>query len=61
MAVAFELLELGIAIRGERFRREHPGCTDAEVDEAVQTWLLERPGAPWGDAIGRSVTFPRSS
>ena len=59
LETAFELTELGIALYGERFRREHPGCTQADVDAFIQAWLLDRSGAPNGDAEGRPVTIPR--
>lgn len=59
--IAFELTELGMEMRAERYRREHPEATEAEVAECVQAWLLDRPGAPDGDAVGHVVPFPRSS
>ncbi len=57
MLIAMELAEMGANIRGERFRREHPGADEAEVRACIQAWWLERPGAPFGDAVGRPVTI----
>jgi Rv0078B-related antitoxin len=59
MAVAIELLELALLMRGERHRREHPEATEEEVAAVVQAWKVDRPGSPNGDAIGRSVPWPR--
>lgn len=59
MAVAIELLELALLMRGERHRREHPEATEEEVAAVVQAWKVDRPGAPNGDAIGRVVPWPR--
>ena len=60
MSVAIELHEAGRLMRAERHRREHPGATDAEVQETVNAWLRERPGAEFGDAEGRPVSLPRT-
>ena len=49
----FDLLDLGLSLRAERFRREHPSASEDEVEACVQAWLLDRPGAPDGDAPGR--------
>ncbi len=59
MATAIELLEVALLMRAERHRREHPNATDAEVEVVVQAWKVDRPGAPFGDAEGRSVSWPR--
>jgi hypothetical protein len=59
IAIASELLELAMAMRAQRHRREHPDATDAEVDAVVRAWRLDRPGAPFGDAEGVSVSWPR--
>ena len=53
MKTALELLDMGIALRAERFRRENPTASEAEVDACVGAWLIDRPGAPHGDAPGR--------
>jgi hypothetical protein len=57
--LALEMSDAGILMREQRYRREHPLATDEEVEAFVRGWLLERPGAPHGDAVGRSVSFPR--
>jgi len=59
MAIAIELTELGRELRAQRHRREHPDATEEEVAEVVGLWMGERPGAPDGDAVGRSISWPR--
>lgn len=59
-AIAIELLELALQMRGERHRREHPDASEEEVAAVVHAWKVDRPGAPFGDAEGRSVSWPRS-
>ena len=60
LAVAFELLEVGTRMRAERHRREHPEATADEVQAAVRSWLSDRSAAPYGDALGRPIVFPRT-
>lgn len=60
LAVALELFELGRALRGQRHRREFPNATESEVEVVVHAWEVDRPGAPFGDAIGRPISWPRS-
>lgn len=59
LALAFELSDLGIRMREQRYRREHPDADEAEVESFMRAWLLERPGAPFGDGAGRPVAWPR--
>lgn len=59
LALAFELAQFGVALQAHKYRRQHPQATDQDVTAYVQDWLLERRGAPFGDAIGRSIDFPR--
>jgi Rv0078B-related antitoxin len=61
MQVAFEMFEFGVAMREQRYRREHPLASDEEVAAFIQAWLLERPGAPDGDCVGRRVEPPSSA
>ncbi|WGX98790.1 hypothetical protein [Nocardioides sp. L-11A] len=60
LALALELSEAGMQMRELRYRREHPGASDAEVEGFMRAWLRERPGASDGDAVGRRVDLPRS-
>ena len=59
LAIAIDLLEFSLLMRAERHRCEHPEEGVDEVDAVVQAWELDRPGAPHGDADGRSVPWPR--
>ena len=59
LALALELTDLGLRLRAQRFRRENPNATEDDVETFVRGWLLERPGAPMGDAPGRLVDIPR--
>lgn len=51
----FDLAELGAAMYRQRLRREQPGIDESQLDELVGEWLRSRPGAPHGDAVGRSA------
>ncbi|MFF3226724.1 hypothetical protein ACFYV7_28285 [Nocardia suismassiliense] len=56
LRLAFEMYDFGVRMQRARIRRTRPGATEAEIEEAVQDWLLSRPGAPLGDALGRPST-----
>lgn len=52
--LALEMFEFGMEMQRARLHRVHPDAVEATIDEMVQKWLLSRPGAPLGDAIGHS-------
>ncbi|MGI8729999.1 MAG: hypothetical protein ACR2LK_08440 [Solirubrobacteraceae bacterium] len=55
---ALELHDLGERLLRQRLRRERPQITAVELDDAIRSWLRERPGAEHGDAVGpRSDRF----
>lgn len=54
--IALELHDLGVRMQRQRLRREHPDWTDAQLREAMRAWMLERPGAEHGDAVGTPST-----
>ncbi|WP_433663946.1 hypothetical protein ACQPW1_18630 [Nocardia sp. CA-128927] len=56
LRLAFEMYDFGVRMQRARIRRTRPEATEAEVEAAVQDWLLSRPGAPLGDAFGRPST-----
>jgi hypothetical protein len=56
---ALELAELAQEIVEMRLRRLHPQASQAEIEDMLVEWRLERPGAPDGDAFGRVVTLPK--
>jgi hypothetical protein len=57
LRIALELFEVGEKMYRQRMTRLHPDDPVA-VDRAVQAWLLHRPGAEDGDAVGvRSHRF----
>ncbi|MGO4612540.1 hypothetical protein AB4305_02725 [Nocardia sp. 2YAB30] len=53
LRLAFEMYEFGVRMQRMRIRREHADATEAKIEEAVHDWLLSRPGAPLGDAVGQ--------
>lgn len=51
--LALDMHELGVALQRQRLRRERPEADEGEIEQAVGSWLLTRPGAEGGDAIGK--------
>lgn len=59
LRTALEMFETGVEMMRQNLRRRHPTLTDAEIEARVRAWLHERPGAEFGDAVGRRVAWPR--
>jgi hypothetical protein len=58
LRVALELFETGVEMKRQKLRRDHPGLGDHEIEARVGAWLRERPGAEFGDCVGRRVAWP---
>jgi hypothetical protein len=59
LRAALEMFETGVEMMRQNLRRAHPGLADPEVEARLTAWLRERPGAEFGDAVGRRVAWPR--
>jgi hypothetical protein len=57
--VALDLYETGEAMMRHRIRRQNPDLDEVAVEERLQAWLQARPGAEYGDTVGRPVPWPR--
>jgi Rv0078B-related antitoxin len=53
LRLALDMYEFGEQMQRARLRRLHPDATEDEIDAAIGSWLLSRPGAPLGNAVGR--------
>ena len=49
----FDLFEAGVSMKRAAIRREHPDADEDEVERRLGAWLATRPGARYGDAVGR--------
>jgi hypothetical protein len=61
LRMALDLFETGVEMMRQNLRRDHPGLADHEIEARLGSWLRERPGAEFGDAVGRPATWPRRS
>lgn len=52
---ALDLFETGVAMKRQSLRRRHPQASDGEIEQRLQKWLLDRPGAEHGDSPGRRL------
>lgn len=43
----------GVALMRQNLRRRHPDAAAQEIEQLLQAWLLDRPGAEYGDGVGR--------
>jgi hypothetical protein len=58
LRLALDLFATGEAMMRQRLRREHPDLDAEELERRLLAWLRDRPGAPFGDAVGAPVTRP---
>lgn len=49
------LFEAGVAMMRQNLRREFPEADESEIRERLTAWLRHRPGAEYGDCVGRPV------
>jgi hypothetical protein len=50
-----DLFGTGLSLMRQNLRRSHPGADDEEIERLLREWLLDRPGAEFGDSAGRRV------
>lgn len=53
LRLALDMYEVGERMQRQRLCRENPGATDEQIQGLVEGWLSHRPGAEFGDAVGR--------
>ncbi len=58
LRLALELFDAGEEIMRQALRRRFPDAPENEIQERLDAWLHERPGAEDGDAPGRRVGWP---
>ena len=59
LLLACHLSDAAIEMKRAQLRRQHPDISGKRIDELLEAWLRERPGAEHGDGIGRPVEWPR--
>lgn len=52
LATALDLAEAGAQLHLQRYRREHPDASEADLAAVERAWWSDRPGARHGDASG---------
>jgi hypothetical protein len=58
-AIALELADLAEQMLRSRTMRKHPEYGEHEIEQVIDTWYGERPGAEQGDAMGPSIDLGR--
>jgi hypothetical protein len=53
LRLALDMYEFGEKMQRARLHRLNPAASAADIDAAVRLWLINRTGAPLGDAPGR--------
>lgn len=59
LRTTLRLHDEGVRLMRQNLRRRHPQAGDEEIERRLREWLSERPGAEFGDAQGRPVSWPR--
>jgi hypothetical protein len=57
LQLALDLFEAAEALMRQNLRREFPNASEEEIERKVVEWLQDRPGAPHGDAPGKSRSW----
>mgnify|MGYP006992569915 CR=1 FL=1 len=50
-----DLFNTGVDLMRQNLRRQYPQANEDAIDRRLCQWLLERPGAEFGDSSGRPV------
>jgi len=50
-----DLFQTGVDLMRQNLRRRYPEASDELLEQLLQQWLLDRPGAESGDCPGRRV------
>jgi hypothetical protein len=58
LRLACDLFDSGVAMMRQTLRRRFPTASERTIADALARWLLERPGAEYGDAPGRVREWP---
>ena len=53
LRLALDMYEVGERMQRARLRRQDPDASDEQIEALVEAWLRDRPGAEFGDAVGR--------
>jgi hypothetical protein len=57
LRIALEMFDVGVSMMRQNLRRTYPAASESEIEAKLSAWLLERPGAEFGDAPGKVRTF----
>ena len=49
LRVALDMVDAGLELMRCNLRRQHPAASDERIQELLNDWLLQRPGAELGD------------
>lgn len=52
---ALALFAAGVEMMRQNLRRQFPDADEREIQERLTAWLRHRPGAEYGDCMGRPV------
>lgn len=57
MRIAFDLHTAGVRLMEQNLRRRFPDAEEDEIRRRLEAWLHERPGAEFGDCVGKVVEW----
>ena len=59
LRLALDMHDFGVEMLWFALTRQHPKSNDSELTEMLNARMRIRPGAEFGDAVGRPGTWPR--
>ena len=57
LRTTLDLFDTGVKLKYQSLRRSQPGASEAELEQQLRRWLLDRPGAESGDSPGRRIAW----
>jgi hypothetical protein len=60
LQASLDMFSYGCDMMRQNLCRLHPNADDSAIEDLLRRWLRTRPGAEFGDGVGRSVAWPRT-
>lgn len=53
------LFDFGYRMMQQNLRRKFPAASESDIETRLRAWVSDRPGAEFGDGVGKPIDWPR--